>query len=90
MDLLADHGAARSFSLDVAAKLIGLPGKLDAKGADVQGMVDAGRVEQVRAYCMQDVAQTAALFLRVQLLRGVLDAEACAQCPPELARRRRG
>jgi 3'-5' exonuclease len=72
MDFLADHGATKSYSLDLAAKLIGMPGKLDCKGADVQAMIDAGEVEQVRAYCMQDVVQTAALFLRVQLLRGWL------------------
>jgi len=72
MDLLADYGATRAYSLDLAAKLIGMPGKLDCIGADVQAMIDAGEIEQVRAYCMQDVVQTAALFLRVQLLRGQL------------------
>lgn len=73
MDFLADHGATKTYSLDIAAKLIGMPGKLDCKGADVQTMIDAGQIEQVRSYCLQDVAQTAALFLRVQLLRGVLE-----------------
>jgi 3'-5' exonuclease len=78
MDLLSDHGAAKSFSLDVAAKSLGMPGKLDTKGADVQSMIDAGKIEDVRAYCLQDVAQTAALFVRVQILRGVLDSGVCA------------
>lgn len=72
MDLLIDHGAARWYGMDIAAKLIGLPGKLDCKGSNVQAMVDAGEIEQVRAYCLQDVVQTAGLFLRVQLLRGEL------------------
>jgi hypothetical protein len=72
MDFLADHGAAKSYGLDVAAKLIGLPGKLDCTGGDVQGMIDAGQIEQVRAYCAQDVTQTTGIFLRTQLLRGVL------------------
>ena len=76
MDFLVDHGAARPYSLDIAAKLIGLPGKLDCKGSDVQEMIDAGQLEEVRAYCMQDVVQTAALFLRAQLLRGHLGAAA--------------
>jgi hypothetical protein len=57
---------------DADAKLIGMPGKLDCKGSNVQAMIDAGQIEQVRAYCMHDVVQTAALFLRVQLLRGKL------------------
>ncbi|WP_437980420.1 hypothetical protein [Sorangium sp. So ce117] len=38
----------------------------------MQEMVAAGQIEQVRAYCLSDVAQTAALFLRTQLLRGEL------------------
>jgi 3'-5' exonuclease len=72
MDFLADHGATKTYSLDIAAKLIGMPGKLDCKGGDVQTMIDAGQIEEVRAYCLRDVVQTAALFLRVQLLRGQL------------------
>jgi 3'-5' exonuclease len=72
MDFLVDHGGARAYSLDLAAKLIGLPGKIDCCGGDVQAMIDAGRLEDVRAYCMQDVAQTTGLFLRAQLLRGEL------------------
>ncbi len=79
MDLLADHGAAKTYSLDIAAKLIGLPGKIDCKGADVQTMIDAGQLEEVRAYCLGDVVQTAALFLRVQLLRGVLEPAGCQE-----------
>jgi predicted PolB exonuclease-like 3'-5' exonuclease len=79
MDLLADNGAARSYGLDLAAKLIGLPGKLDCKGSNVQAMIDAGKIEDVRAYCMQDVAQTAALFQRTLLLRGDLSPTAYAQ-----------
>jgi predicted PolB exonuclease-like 3'-5' exonuclease len=79
MDYLVDHGATRSYSLDVAAKLIGMPGKMACTGGDVQAMIDAGQIEAVRGYCMSDVAQTTALFLRTQLLRGELDAAACAQ-----------
>jgi hypothetical protein len=74
MDFLCDHGAGRCYGLDLAAKLIGLPGKLDCKGADVATMIEAGQLEQVRAYCLQDVAQTTALFLRAQLLRGEVTA----------------
>jgi predicted PolB exonuclease-like 3'-5' exonuclease len=79
MDFLVDHGATRSYSLDVAARLIGMPGKMDCKGSDVQSMIDTGQIDQVRTYCMEDVAQTVALFLRTQLLRGEVDPTACAQ-----------
>jgi hypothetical protein len=79
MDFLVDHGATKSYSLDVAAKLVGLPGKTDCHGADVQTMIDEGRLEEVRSYCLSDVAQTVGLFLRTQFLRGEVDAAACAQ-----------
>jgi hypothetical protein len=36
-------------------------------------MVHAGRIDEVNAYCLCDVAQTAAIFLRVELLRGNID-----------------
>ena len=73
MDFLADFGAARSSRLDVYAKLVGLPGKVGVDGSQVAPMVHAGKLDEVNAYCLCDVAQTAGLFLRVQLLRGVFD-----------------
>jgi hypothetical protein len=35
-------------------------------------MVHAGQIDLVRNYCLCDVVQTTAVFLRVQLLRGEL------------------
>jgi predicted PolB exonuclease-like 3'-5' exonuclease len=55
------------------AKLCGLPGKVGVDGKDVGPMVHAGRIQEVRDYCLCDVVQTAGLFLRTQLLRGELD-----------------
>ena len=75
MDYLTDFGAARATSLDVMAKLIGLPGKVGVDGKDVGPMVHAGRMGEVQAYCLCDVAQTTGLFLRVQLVRGQLGME---------------
>lgn len=72
-DVLSDHGASRMPRLDSMAKLIGLPGKLDTDGSMVEQMHGDGRIEEIRAYCLQDVVQTAFLFLRAQLLRGHVD-----------------
>ena len=72
MDYLADFGAAKPSRLDVVAKLCGMPGKVGVAGKDVGPMVHAGRLSEVRDYCLCDVVQTAAVFLRVQLLRGEL------------------
>jgi 3'-5' exonuclease len=72
-DFLCDHGAARSLSLDAAARMIGLPGKSGIDGSQVEGMFNAGQLTQIRDYCLHDVVQTAFLFLRFRLLQGVLD-----------------
>lgn len=75
MDFLADFGAAKSSRLDVVAKLIGMPGKVGVAGKDVGPLVHAGKLQEVRNYCLCDVVQTAAVFLRVELLRGELGRE---------------
>ena len=74
-DWLADHGATRSGSLDAVARLIGLPGKVGVDGSQVEGLYQAGQLEDIQRYCLADVAQTALLFLRFRLLQGVLTAE---------------
>ena len=73
-DWLADHGASRASSLDALARLIGLPGKIGIDGSQIHELYNAGRVEEIRNYCLADVAQTALLFLRFRLLQGVLDS----------------
>ena len=75
MDYVADFGAAKSSKLDIIAKLCGMPGKVGIEGKDVGPMVHAGRIKEVRDYCLCDVAQTAGVFLRVQLVRGEIDRE---------------
>ena len=76
MDFIADFGAAKSAKLDIVAKLCGMPGKVGVDGKDVGPMVHAGRIKEVRDYCLCDVAQTAGVFLRVQLLRGEIEPAA--------------
>jgi 3'-5' exonuclease len=73
MDFLNDFGAAKSARLDVYAKLIGFPGKVGVDGSQVAPLVHAGRMDEVNAYCLCDVIQTAAVFLRVELLRGSIE-----------------
>lgn len=76
MDFLADFGASKPARLDVVAKLCGMPGKVGVDGKDVGPLMHAGRIADVQAYCLCDVVQTAAVFLRVELLRGELSRAA--------------
>ena len=76
-DFLSNFGAAyRRNSLDLLAKLIGLPGKYTIAGEDVEYLYRQGRQKEINQYCMTDVLQTYLLFLRVELLRGKLDKAA--------------
>jgi 3'-5' exonuclease len=73
-DMLSDHGAARSMSLDAIARLIGLPGKGigGVDGSQVEGLYNSGQLSAIKSYCLADVAQTSLLFLRFRLLQGAI------------------
>lgn len=71
-ELLTSDGAAVAAPLDLYAKLVGLPGKEDVAGEDVQSLYSAGALDRVAAYCMTDVVQTWLVFLRWRLVEGSL------------------
>lgn len=73
MDFLSDHGASRLMRLDHAARLVGFPGKVGVDGTQVATLVAGGKLYEVGSYCLCDVAQTAAVLLRAELLRGEID-----------------
>lgn len=75
-DWLADHGAARSGSLDAVARLCGLPGKVGVDGSQVEGLYRAGQLPAIQSYCLADITQTAFVFLRFRLLQGILSYDA--------------
>ena len=69
---LGRTGAAPAAPLDLYAKLVGLPGKEDVAGSDVQALYAQGALDRIAAYCMTDVVQTWLLFLRYRLVEGSL------------------
>jgi predicted PolB exonuclease-like 3'-5' exonuclease len=70
-DFLTNYGVYRlRGGFHVLAKLIGLPGKTEIDGSQVQQLWEAGRLQDIARYCRHDVIQTYFLFLRVELLRG--------------------
>lgn len=76
-DFLSNFGAAqRRGSLDVLARLSGLPGKYSIAGEDVEYLYRQKRLKEINQYCLTDTLQTFLLFLRVELLRGRLNTEA--------------
>jgi len=75
MDLLALYQSRANVPLDELAQLLGLPGKLGLEGGAVWDAYRRGEGDAVRRYCEADVLNTYLVFLRFQLMRGVLDPD---------------
>jgi hypothetical protein len=75
MDVLAGYQNAGRCSLEQAALLLGLPGKLGMSGDLVWSYYLEGKVGEIKDYCETDVLNTYLIYLRFQLMRGVLDVE---------------
>jgi predicted PolB exonuclease-like 3'-5' exonuclease len=73
MDVLAGFGSGRAKLQDIAV-LLELPGKLGMSGAEVWTAFLAGQLEAIRNYCETDVLNTYLVYLRFQLMRGLLDS----------------
>ena len=74
MDVLAAYQNRAWAPLDDIAQLCGLPGKLGMDGSQVYAAYKRGEIAAIRNYCETDVANTWLVYLRFQLIRGVLDA----------------
>jgi len=77
MDLLGLYQSR--VPLDEFAQLLGLPGKIGMHGSAVWEAFRDGRIEGIRSYCEADVANTYLVYLRFQLLRGMLTQESHAR-----------
>ena len=72
-ELLTNFGCTRfTGGLNLAANLLGKPGKMDVQGDMVQDMYDAGRLAEINDYCRCDVLDTYFVFLRTRVLSGQL------------------
>ena len=75
-DLLTNYGASRfNGGLNLAANLLGKPGKIDVQGDMVQDLFDQGKLVEINNYCRCDVLDTYFVFLRSMVLLGDLDLE---------------
>jgi len=72
-ELLTNFGSTRFHGgLNLAANLLGKPGKMDVEGHMVQDLYDAGRLAEINDYCRCDVLDTYFVFLRTRVLMGQL------------------
>jgi predicted PolB exonuclease-like 3'-5' exonuclease len=73
-DMLSGFGASARPSLSEMAALLGIPAKLGGMdGSQVEVMTQAGRLDEIAAYCLGDVIVTFRLMLRFALIRGEMD-----------------
>ena len=79
MDWLSNFGAFRlAGGLDLLAKILGKPGKMEVAGDQVYRMFREGRYQDINDYCTFDTLDTYFVFLRTRVLTGdiSLDQEA--------------
>lgn len=75
-ELLTNYGSTRfQGGLNLAANVLGKPGKMDVQGCMVQDMYEEGKLAEINDYCRCDVLDTYFVFLRVQVLLGRLPLE---------------
>jgi predicted PolB exonuclease-like 3'-5' exonuclease len=76
MELLTNFGSSRFVGgLNLAANLLGKPGKMDVQGHMVQDLFNAGRLAEINDYCRCDVLDTYFVFLRTRVLIGELSLD---------------
>lgn len=74
-DDLSDFGAVSRPSLDVVSKMLGLPGKTDVEGSQVEELYSRNEKARIRDYCMQDTLGTYYIWLTIRLIRGEITEE---------------
>lgn len=84
MDVIAGYQARTVAPLDDIAKLCGFPGKLATDGSAVLDLYQADNVQAIRDYCETDVLNTYLVYLRFELMRGMLLSNAYEQRITEL------
>ncbi len=61
--------------LNLAAQLLGKPGKMMVQGDMVHDLYASGKLAEINEYCRCDVLDTYFVFLRVALLMGLINLE---------------
>jgi len=79
MDVLSAYQSRGRVSLQNAAMLLGLPGKLGFSGDKVWDAWLAGNLVGIRQYCETDVLNTYLIYLRFEMMRGHFTRERYAE-----------
>ncbi len=72
MDVLAGYQNKAFAPLDDISSLLGFPGKMGMSGDKVWQTYQDGNLSSIRHYCETDVLNTYCVYLRFELIRGIL------------------
>lgn len=72
MDVLAAYQNKAFAPLDDISTMLGFPGKMGMSGSKVWENYQLGQLKQIRDYCETDVLNTYCVYLRFELMRGLL------------------
>lgn len=75
-EFLTNFGAIRfRGGLNLFAKVLNKPGKMDTKGDQVQSLYDEKKFFEIDDYCLGDAMDTYYVFLRTRIMTGQLNLE---------------
>ena len=79
MDLIAGYQNRAFAPLDDIASILGFPGKMGMSGSKVWEQYQEGQIKSIRDYCETDVLNTYCVYLRFEMIRGIITQEEYAQ-----------
>ena len=72
MDVISGYQVRSVAPLNDIAKLCGFPGKLETDGSAVLDLYQSDNTSAIRDYCETDVLNTYLVYLRFELMRGII------------------
>lgn len=76
MDWLSNFGACKmTGGLNLLAKMLGKPGKMDVNGERVYQLFRDNKLQEINDYCLCDTLDTYFVFLRTRILTGDINLE---------------
>lgn len=75
MDVIAGYQNKAFAPLDDISTMLGFPGKMGMSGSKVWENYLAGQIKSIRDYCETDVLNTYCVYLRFELIRGMISQE---------------
>lgn len=75
MDVIAGYQNKAFGPLDDISSMLGFPGKMGMSGSKVWEQYFLGQIKNIRDYCETDVLNTFCVYLRFELMRGVINQD---------------